>query len=531
MTGISVESWRVAIGSFNLCRYQKVKKIHTDSSNKFYSHIHDSWIIFIYWCLKFWRTFSNNSVQLVYYCYSLLLLIQILLLCSGVHPNPGPVGQNEYCDLSLCHANVRSLKVRNKDGLLEKFEYIKCNLSQKYDIITVSETWLSETFSSDNILLGGYQEPFRLDRHDLGTAAGYGGVLAWVSSSIACKRRQDFEIPLLEAMWLEIRTNNNKFFLCVTYRRPNMRNYWELLQSSLDTVREIDGAKILITGDLNADPSTPEGSNLYEFTVVNGLVRHIDQPTRILLNSQTILDQFISNFPQMIKATNVLTPVGTSDHCVIAARLLFRRRKHLAYKRVMWEFSKTDFSSYREAIHNYDWDSCFVSEDIDVIAESWSGKLLEIAKAHIPNKEVTIRPDDKPWYNNRLRLLCRKKIRLYKLFKRNKTDFNWNNFKAARNHYTSELATTKATYEKEKYRQLENHSQSPKKWWSLIRSVQKTNDAFESIPPIHVGDNIITHDKEKADAFNEFFLSASTLDDQQADLPDAVGVLEGGLHI
>ena len=51
----------------------------------------------------------------------------------------------------------------------------------------------------------------------LGTE-GYGGVLAWVSDSIACKRRIDLEAAEIEAMWLEIRSKNNKFYLCVTYR-------------------------------------------------------------------------------------------------------------------------------------------------------------------------------------------------------------------------------------------------------------------------------------------------------------------------
>ena len=46
-------------------------------------------------------------------------------------------------------------------------------------------------------------------------------------------------------------------------------------------VREIDNVKIVIMGDLNADPSAPSSDKLQDFAYPNNLPIHFDTPTRI----------------------------------------------------------------------------------------------------------------------------------------------------------------------------------------------------------------------------------------------------------
>ena len=49
-------------------------------------------------------------------------------------------------------------------------------------------------------------------------------------------------------------------------------------------------------------------------------------------------------------------------------------------------------------------------------------------------------------------------------------------------------------------------------WWSLIKQVQLSNSSSEGIPPLEDNDQILTDDKDKANAFNIFYLDASTID-------------------
>ena len=39
------------------------------------------------------------------------------------------------------------------------------------------------------------------------------------------------------------------------------------------------------------------------------------------------------------------------------------------------------------------------------------------------------------------------------------------------------------------------------------------------IPPMHVGDTIVTNDKEKADCINQHVMKASDLDDRNSEIP------------
>ena len=85
-----------------------------------------------------------------YLLYTLLVCMLLLLLLGGdVHPNPGLPGTLTWNNISVCHANVRSL--RNYDKLID----IKTRLVDVIQIITLSETFLSQN-TDFNLNIDGY---------------------------------------------------------------------------------------------------------------------------------------------------------------------------------------------------------------------------------------------------------------------------------------------------------------------------------------------------------------------------------------
>ena len=42
-----------------------------------------------------------------------------------------------------------------------------------------------------------------------------------MSIKLAAKRRPDLKLDDLDAMWLEFRSHNNTFLICVVYQAPN----------------------------------------------------------------------------------------------------------------------------------------------------------------------------------------------------------------------------------------------------------------------------------------------------------------------
>ncbi len=360
---------------------------------------------------------------------------------------------------------------------------------------------------------------------------GYGGVLAWVSDTIACKRRRDLEAPDIESMWLEIRLHNTVFLLCVLYRAESNTNldFWSKLQDNVDNIYASDRHKMLMVGDFNADPKTVHGRYFSDFVEANNMSSLIHENTRITDRSQSLLDQAITNFPMFIKESGTEPPLLGCDHNTIFVECLFKAKKKQSYKRTIWNFSDTNFENYRSKLGEYDWDTCFASVDTDEVCENVSTAILDIAKETIPNKTPYFRPHDKAWFNSYLRKLHRKRNYLYRQFKTLKNDLSLNRYKDYQKLFHSELSRIKEEYQNAKYANLaENGKHQPKNWWKLLKSVYKNSNIYESIPPITSQNQIITDDAEKADVVNNIFVSVSALDDTNVDLPTFVRIVNEG---
>ena len=441
--GITLSQYRTSIGRFG-------GGLHGNKGFTYFirSKHHSEWLFYtnIQWAhtlSDFHKDISSNTTRCkIIKVLGISVLLHLLLLLSGdIESNPGP---RDWADISICHVNIRSIRSNP-----EKLKHNTSALTGKYDIITLSETWLNSMCSNSCLKLAGYQEPYRKDRED---DTGYGGVLVWVSDQVAAKRRHDLEVNNLEALWLEIRTKNKKFLLSTIYRPPNTwYHFWDLFQESIDLAREADIPYMVITGDLNADPATPSGIRLHEFLLANSLVSHIDEPTRVTSTQASILDQFVSNVPDFIKGVTVEAPVSTNDHCTIGLHLLFRIRKQKAYPRILWDFKHTNWDNFRLALDNADLMNCITSNDVNVCCEQLTDRILSVAKDTIPNKSVIIRPNDKPWYSEDLRRQRREKDRLYQSAKTRNSENSWTAFNQARNAYCQAIKRAKEQYNNSKY--------------------------------------------------------------------------------
>ena len=190
-------------------------------------------------------------------------------------------------------------------------------------------------------------------------------------------------------------------------------SFWDLLQDSISAVKQDNPVcNIVITGDLNSDINTRNWLKLQCLCSAMNLITHVSTPTRII--SQTVLDQFISNVDG-IKNVNILDPIGNSNHCTISIELSFDVIHKKTFSRLVWNYDGADFDEFREKLSGWSWEECFSSQSIDSIANTWSETFLNIARECIPNKVVKIYPNDKPFYNNRLRQLKKQCTKARKL--------------------------------------------------------------------------------------------------------------------
>jgi len=155
-------------------------------------------------CWLFARLVDSNNwvvIMLTIYC--------LLIKCGDIHPNPGP-----QC-LSFCHLNVQSLlsgvdRSKHIESQVSKLDDIFDSLvvSNKYDVLSFTGTWLSSYISSQDITLQGYQLPLRSDRPSRG-----GGSMIYVSTQIPAIRCPELELGPCECTWVELSPNENKIYL------------------------------------------------------------------------------------------------------------------------------------------------------------------------------------------------------------------------------------------------------------------------------------------------------------------------------
>ena len=111
--------------------------------------------------------------------------------------------------------------------------------------------------------------------------------------------------------------------------------------------------------------------------------------------------------------------MSNNDHCTIGLDLLFRIPKRVAYKRLMWDFKNANFEEFRQKLNAADFSFCHNINDVNMASDKCSSSFLQIAKAYIPWKMVTVWPSDKSWYNGYLRQLLRRKKHYHSQAKRN----------------------------------------------------------------------------------------------------------------
>ena len=146
--------------------------------------------------------------------------------------------------LSVFYFNARSL--------LPKIDELRtlC-LTKAYDIIVITETWLSSSITDSEISIPGYST-VRQDRNRHG-----GGVAVYLGSRIPYRQlyhpHKDLELIMLECPF-----DSQTFTVCDFYCPPNApAACLDLLYDALSSLGNRKFSNVLVCGDFNIDVSKP----------------------------------------------------------------------------------------------------------------------------------------------------------------------------------------------------------------------------------------------------------------------------------
>ena len=309
----------------------------------------------------------------------------------------------------------------------------------------------------------------------------------------------------------------------IFYRPPNSNALvLSNIENSIGMAVDTGINDIIIIGDFNINILNEYSARkVTELCQQYNLSQIINEPTNYTETSSSIIDLIMVSNLHSVDMSGVREPFLTQEiryHCPIFCIFKFKRHVMKPFRRKIWLYEQGNYDSFRQKVHDFDWNTTH-DDDVNLYAEKFTDKLQ--AEECIPTKNVTIRPHDLPWMNNNIKKLMRKRNRLYKKYKKNKTSTLFENFKQLRNEVTSNLRKAKHEYVKSLANKLKTSNLSSQDYWKTLKSFIRPSH-ISTIPPLYHEDVYIEDTNEKANLLNSYFAEQSVLDDHLATLPDSV---------
>jgi len=341
------------------------------------------------------------------------------------------------------HINIRSLR-RNYHELTNLINFYK------FDLFFVSETFLnSDTF--DHEISIEHYKLLRKDRLRTG-----GGLVVYIREEI------NFEIPdtayvfddkeEFECLNVTIKLPCTKPIVYACIYRPPSSNFNTFLNNLSEYCQSISSLapELFILGDLNIDYLNDLRKPAYDNCLkAANLKQLIQTPTRITLNTLTLLDHILSN-SMHINRSGVIT-CGMSDHDVIY--VVRKRFKPKVAPRTYFGrcYKHLDVNQLESELANLPWgllDSVDCSEDLlDTIRKL----VLPIVDKKFPARKKSIKAHKSPWMSHELVKCIQMRNRLKSNFIKTKDPVQWTLYKKGRNLVNKLICDAKREYFHDKF--------------------------------------------------------------------------------
>lgn len=256
--------------------------------------------------------------------------------------------------LKIACLNVRSLTAHF-------VEFKNALQLHDYDIIGITETWLTGSISDDFINIPNYNF-VRADRHGRG-----GGVGVYLKNNISFKKLSHSGI--IEQLWLQISVNNQKVGIGVVYKPPNFPyvDFLNNFENSFTMVYpKVD--KIYCLGDFNINLlnfDSVEARYISEVFESVGLKQIIQEPTRITSSSATLIDYILTMEQESIIASGT-KPVGeVSDHDLVYCVINVIREPKVPVFKVTRRYKNMNFVQFDANLRAIPWRNIYDIQNVN----------------------------------------------------------------------------------------------------------------------------------------------------------------------
>ena len=410
--------------------------------------------------------------------------------------------------ISILHVNCRSIKCN-----FEALRDFLLDLKFECDVIAVSESWLNKDDDLSKIIIEGYT----LENVNRKNRKG-GGVLLYISDALSFIRTEKLCYvidDMFECIGVELKMSNckNISVICI-YRTPNT-NLHEFNQHLTGILKSVENKSVLLAGDFNVNllhvhscESTREFLDcLYGY----GFYPLIDKPTRVSLESATLIDNIFTNIYKPCRSKIVVT-ANVSDHFPVFSHVDYGINcKKTSKPTYTWTRHVTDTGllSIRADLENVDWNDVQECENVNDAYNLFILKIMKLYDTYCPMRKVRYdkRSFTKPWLTKGLLKSCRRKNKLYYSFVENRTAANETKYKNYKNCLVKYIRLSKKMYYS---RLLEKHKGDMKQTWGILKRIIRKGSQSHVKPPecfVNEKNRHIRDGTAIANGFNDFFVN------------------------
>ena len=336
------------------------------------------------------------------------------------------------------------------------------------------------------------------------------GVACYIRNDITFIEREHFSSDL-ENIFFDIFLPKSKPILVgIIYRPPDQPMFLKKLTSAIFNTDNFNNQEVYILGDININLITDKnyvsnGIKRYtEFCSTHGLKQLITSPTRITEKSSTLLDHILTNSKDKVSQSGVVD-LGVSDHQLIyctrkTTHIKFSQHKYIKIR----SLKNYTVVLFCELLRNINFPK--YSTEYTNLNEAYTdivGKVMSVINKVAPMKEIRIKGNTQPWFDEEILEEIRIREKMFSKFKKSKLHVDNVNYKKARNRVQSLIKKKKKKFIKTT---LKDNIGKPKELWKALKNLGLPSQSNSQADICLTKDGNISFDpKTNAETFKDFF--------------------------
>ena len=400
----------------------------------------------------------------------------------------------------LKHSAIAHLNIRSFDANGKALNDILTESGNNLSVIAISEMWKYK--AKDKPM--GYQPPTMILRPNNN---GGGGVAIFCKNGIVnesinnlCYINDNIEICTVKTKL----ANRSRLISCI-YKPPttSLSNFCQEMRKILTWKdQNFPGLDYDLLGDYNLClKNINNNRTISDLLNQFGYELAINRPTRIKLDSMTVIDYIISNCVN--EAKFYILPTSLSDHFMIIKSMNSQRQTK---KSIQCRIYKEEtIIHFKTLLLHEDWNDVISESDHDNKWNLFFQKTDILFNEAFPTKTVKVHEKviDKPWCNDELILDYAKERKLFLKSKNSRTRGAMNRHLDFKKALEKKVRIAKRIYTEQ---QFQENKGNPKETWKIINQlINKNTETNRDIEKIVVNGTTITEKNEIANNFNTFF--------------------------